>query len=293
MSLKFINYKDEYKEKGFVIIKNLLEKNEVLEIQKATNELIDKSKTINKSNDLFELELDHSQKNPKIKRINVPHKNHLVFKNLIKNKKILNYLKIFIGENIRFRNSKLNIKTSNGGQEIKFHQDWAFYPHTNSDLIAVGIMIDKVTNDNAPLVVFPKTHKGKIYDHHRNGFFRGSIDMKKEKLDFSTSKTITGSAGSVSFHHVKLLHGSRKNTSNYSRKILFLEYASSDAWPLNDLDVYGSYENYEKNNISGKISNIPRMEKEQIILPYPKPPKSGSIFSIQEIKNLNINNEKN
>ena len=28
------------------------------------------------------------------------------------------------------------------GAAVEWHQDWAFYPHTNDDLAAVGVMMD-------------------------------------------------------------------------------------------------------------------------------------------------------
>jgi ectoine hydroxylase-related dioxygenase (phytanoyl-CoA dioxygenase family) len=41
---------------------------------------------------------------------------------------------------------------------VELHQDWAFYPHTNSDLVAMGFFLDDVTTENAPLLVWPGTH---------------------------------------------------------------------------------------------------------------------------------------
>ena len=43
---------------------------------------------------------------------------------------------------VRFDTGKLNMKSAGYGAPVEWHQDWAFYPHTNDDLAAVGIMID-------------------------------------------------------------------------------------------------------------------------------------------------------
>ena len=43
---------------------------------------------------------------------------------------------------------------------------------------------------------------------------------------------LTGPAGSMSFHHVRTLHGSAQNTSSRDRHLLLYEYAAADAWPL-------------------------------------------------------------
>ena len=48
---------------------------------------------------------------------------------------------------------KLNFKLPNKkkGSEVGWHQDWAFYPHTNDDLVTVGIYLDDCTEKNGPL----------------------------------------------------------------------------------------------------------------------------------------------
>ncbi len=46
------------------------------------------------------------------------------------------------GPDIRFDTAKLNLKSAGFGAAVEWHQDWAFYPHTNDDLAAVGVMMD-------------------------------------------------------------------------------------------------------------------------------------------------------
>ncbi len=67
---------------------------------------------------------------------------------------------------LRYDSGKLNMKSAGYGAPIEWHQDWAFYPHTNEDLAAVGIMIDDVDMENGPMMVVPGSHKGPIHDHH-------------------------------------------------------------------------------------------------------------------------------
>jgi hypothetical protein len=54
---------------------------------------------------------------------------------------------------------------------------------------------------------------------------------------------VIGRAGSMSFHHVRALHGSALNTSNRSRNLLLYEVAAADAWSLlgvADFDEFNS-----------------------------------------------------
>ena len=82
--------------------------------------------------------------------------------------------------------SKLNLKAAGYGAPVEWHQDWAFYPHTNDDLAAVGIMIDDVDHANGPLLVIPGSHKGPIFDHHADGVFCGAMDPARGEVDYRT-----------------------------------------------------------------------------------------------------------
>ena len=274
--------KNNYEKQGFVLVENLFDETKVIEFQRVTEELIEQSRGHQKSDEKFDLEPDHSQTNPRVQRIKVPHKQHKVFAKALRNSMLLNVLQILIGNNVRFRNSKLNIKAAKGGSEVDWHQDWAFYPHTNSDLLAVGIMLDDIDEDNAPLMVVPQSHLGKTLNHHYRGVFSGSVDLKEEDVDSSTSYKITGKAGSASFHHVKALHGSGPNQSDRPRRMLFFEYAAADAWPLVDFEVYGDFAEYEEKMVLGKSTLQPRIDNSDIIMPYPRPPNPDSIYRIQK-----------
>ena len=276
--------KDNYQRQGFVVINELFDEAEVAEFQRGTDELVEQSKNHQESDSKFDLEPDHSEAAPRVQRIKVPHKQSEVFSRAVRNPKILLVLKILLGENVRFRNSKLNIKAAHGGSAVNWHQDWAFYPHTNPDLLAVGIMIDDIDEDNAPLMVVPQSHLGKTLNHHYKGIFSGSVDLEKERIDLSTAVKITGKAGSASFHHVKTLHGSSPNFSNRPRRLLLFEYAAADAWPLVDFEVYGAFSEYEEKIVIGISTLQPRCENVDMIMPYPRPPNPDSIYRIQEVR---------
>ena len=104
---------------------------------------------------------------------------------------------------VRLHGSKLNVKAPHGGSAVEWHQDWAFYPHTNDDLLAVGVMLDDCAMENGPLLVLPGTHRGPVYDHHADGAFCGAIDPEATKLELRRRRTAIAPAGSMSFHHVR------------------------------------------------------------------------------------------
>jgi len=161
-------------------------------------------------------------------------------------------------------------------------------PHTisetvrNDDVIAIGVMIDDMAEENGPLMIFPETHKGEIFDHHVNGVFHGAMDLKRDGLDPKDGLTLTGKAGSLSIHHGRVVHGSALNTSNRDRRILFFEMMAADAFPvMGSMTSFGSLEDYNDKMLCGTPSITPRLADVPIRIPLPQPSEKGSIYEIQ------------
>ncbi len=90
----------------------------------------------------------------------------------------------------------------------------------------------------------PGTHTREVWSHHGDdGHFAGLIDPDLIKNEIDGAVPCMGRAGSMSFHHVRALHGSATNTSDRPRNLLLYEVAASDAWPLmgvKDFDEFNS-----------------------------------------------------
>ena len=75
---------------------------------------------------------------------------------------------------------------------MEWHQDWAFYPHTNDDILAVGVMLDDTTVENGAMYVLLGTHKGPTFDRHgiqrRIVFFEGTL---KRRLELRVVEPVT------------------------------------------------------------------------------------------------------
>jgi len=132
--------------------------------------------------------------------------------------------------------------------------------------------------ENGPLMVLPGTHKGPIYSHHAEGRFCGAMDPDAVPLDFSKAVTLTGKAGSASFHHVRLVHGSAQNTSNRPRQLLLYEAGAADAWPLVN---FTTLEEFNSRMLCGEPTLEPRTEKVPIRMPLPPALNQGSIYENQ------------
>jgi len=161
---------------------------------------------------------------------------------------------------------------------VEWHQDWAFYPHTNDDLLAVGVMLDDAISDNGPLLVVPGSHRGPTFDHHAGGYFCGAVDPASVKDEIARAVPLTGRAGSMSFHHVRLLHGSAQNVSHLPRALLLYEYAAADAWPLMGVKDLAEF---DARLVAGEPGLEPRIVPAPVRMPLPPALHQGSIYENQ------------
>ena len=60
---------------------------------------------------------------------------HALFDQIVRSAPVLDILKKLLGPGLRLHGSKLNMKSAQYGSPVEWHQDWAFYPHTNDDIL--------------------------------------------------------------------------------------------------------------------------------------------------------------
>ncbi len=225
----------------------------------------------------------HTPDHPRVRRIKNVVASHPVFEEMLNQPNLIAVLKDLLGPNLRLHGSKLNMKAADYGSPVEWHQDWAFYPHTNDDVLAVGVMLDDMAPENGPLMIVPGSHKGPTYDHHQDGRFVGGVDIEAAGVDVSPAAMITGRAGACSFHHVRAVHGSAKNTSDQDRRLLLYQIAAGDAWDIRGMPTEESWDAYAATFIAGTPTIEPRVIPAPIRLPYPGPLKGGSIYESQTI----------
>jgi ectoine hydroxylase-related dioxygenase (phytanoyl-CoA dioxygenase family) len=274
-----------YREQGYIVVPDVLTAEEVAGLRAATDEVVAGAAEVSGHTAVYDLEPGHRPDAPKVRRINNPHAQHPAFGAMVRHPKIVACLNALWGPNVRFDISKLNMKSPGYGSPVEWHQDWAFYPHTNDDLAAVGIMIDDATPENGPMLMLPGTHKGPVYDHKAGGYFVGGIDAVKAGLNCENAQPCLGKAGSITIHHVRMVHGSAANVSDKPRRFMLLQYRAADAWPLL-VPPTMNFAAYGDLLVSGEETWEPRMEKCPVRLGFPYRPDQFSIYENQtELEN--------
>ncbi len=269
-----------YRDDGYVLVENLLDPQVQAALKNAVTEICDGARKLAESNEILDLEPNHTPQTPRVRRIKSPHAHFKLFGDLAAYPPLVEILKQLIGDNVRLRGSKINMKPANVGSPVEWHQDWAAYPHTNDDLLAVGVMIDDVNEENGPLLVVPGSHKAPNYNHHNeDGEFVCAIDpAQNPTLDLSRAVPLTGKAGSMSFHHVRTVHGSAQNTSSRPRTLLLFEYAAADAFPLSGVQ---NWQEYNSRIVAGAPTLDIRIGSVPARAPYPPANGAGNIYENQ------------
>ena len=271
-----------YHEEGYIVVENVLDKALLIKLREVTDEVAASAKNLTVSNDIIDLEPGHNREAPRVRRIKRPHLAHEFYFELCNATCITDLLVPLIGPDIRLRaGGKVNMKSPGFGAPVEWHQDWAFYPHTNDDVLATGILLDDMGSDNGPLLVLPGTHKGPVLDHHSQGAFCGAIDPTTANIDFSKAVALTGKAGSMTIHHARLIHGSELNRSGRQRRLLLYEYTAADAWPMAGVEPLSDFDEFNKRMVRGSPTIEPRVEPVPVRMPFPKAPYQGSIYENQ------------
>jgi hypothetical protein len=223
-----------YHRDGYVALPRVLDMERVDALRRVTEAFVERSRGLAKSEGAFDLDPRHTAAAPVLRRIKDPADHDPLYRWVAFDSPIPDIVTELIGPSIRFHHSKLNLKGSRVGAPVEVHQDAAFYPHSNDDVLAVGLLLDDAIVDNGAMAVLPGSHRGPIYTHFdtRGRFVGGMREDEIARLDRSRAVLLTLPAGSIHVHHYRLVHWSAPNTSAGDRRLLINAYAAADAVPL-------------------------------------------------------------
>jgi ectoine hydroxylase-related dioxygenase (phytanoyl-CoA dioxygenase family) len=271
---------NQYQEHGFLAIEDVVSRSLIEQARAVVDEFVAQSREVTEHTSVFDLEPGHTPEHPRVRRLKEPCAIHPVFDQISRLDAILNIVAALIGPEIRYQGSKLNMKAAAFGSPVEWHQDFAFYPHTNDDLLAVGVALDHCTLENGCLLMLPGSHLWPILDHHQDGVFVGAIDVEREGVDVSRPAAVTVRAGGITLHHCRMLHASAPNRSPLPRRLLLLQLAAVDAWPVMGVSDLGQFDSWV---LRGQPTSRYRVKEMDIRIPLPKHERQGSIYEVQTL----------
>jgi phytanoyl-CoA hydroxylase len=161
---------------------------------------------------------------------------HPAFLALARDPRIVERLIPLLGPDIQLQHSKLAAQaTQKGKGGFGWHQDFAFFPHTNMDLIAVMVMLDDATPDNGCMRMVRGSHRLGLLNHANDkGLFTGSCQERIWEAQPENVAPVTPRVGGISIHHCLTVHGSGPNPSGMPRRGIVFQYRADDAYQLAD-----------------------------------------------------------
>ena len=269
-----------YFEQGYLHLPELIVGEQLRQVQQATEEMIQQSRTFTGSNDQFVLEPDHTAETPRLRRMNRAVDFHPDYWTYASQSILPDVIADLVGPDVKFRESMINFKWSGGGDEVRWHQDIPFYPHTNLTPLIALLHLDDVTPDMGPLRVIPGSHQGPLFEHYdTEGNWSGRVsddDLRDAHLDRSIE--LPGKAGSLSIIHGCMIHGSSHNRSDRRRPLLVCGYSSADAFSYTPL---GNVSRYTWQIVRGEPARYAHHEAVAIRLPPDWSQSYTSIFEDQ------------
>ncbi len=220
---------------------------------------------------------DHSAEHPALRRINNPSDVSAAFAAVMENAGMVDMVADLVGPDVKFHHCKVNLKLPGTNTEVLYHQDFAYTPHSNDDIVTALLMLDDMTEENGCLMVVPGSHKGPVHSLFQEGRFTGFIEAATVAELKRDEVAITGKAGSVCLMHTRLAHGSAANLSGTPRGLYICVYTAADAVPL---AVNPMPNPNEGKVVRGQPARSARLMEGLVELP--QQPKRASFFAVQE-----------
>ena len=122
--------RESYFSEGYILLEKIIGDEWIKKLRDATEELVEKSRKVTASDTIYDLEPDHRPDSPRLRRVSNPTEQHPVFWEYANKSVMPDAVADLVGPDVKFHHSKLNFKWSNGGEEVKWHYDISFWPHT-------------------------------------------------------------------------------------------------------------------------------------------------------------------
>ncbi len=263
---------ETYRQQGFAVAERFFDTDHVARLNDAIAEVL----SVPDIGSVAEVEPGDSSI---ARRIWSPTKRHTEFEKAAADPRLLDVIERIIGPNILFHYSKLHMKGPRVGSVVEWHQDFSYYPHTNTDLVTALIYLDDATTQNACLQALPGSHKLGLANHYVDGYFRGKV-TGPDAPDPGAAVAIEAPAGSVVFIHCLLLHYSSPNRSDKFRRAFLPAYRAADSYPI----YFGPHASHNEPGVKllrGCTSQVARVEAGTWRLPLAER-SFGSLFQLQE-----------
>jgi ectoine hydroxylase-related dioxygenase (phytanoyl-CoA dioxygenase family) len=227
--------RESYFETGYLLVERAVPPEWLERLRGVTDEMVERSRALDRSDAIFDLEPGHTAENPRLRRLTSPVDQHAAYWEFASaaDSPLPDLIADLVGPDVKFHHSKLNFKWAGGGEEVKWHQDISYWPHTNYSPVTAGLYLYDCGPEQGPLMVVPGSHSGPLYSQYneRDEWVGCLSEADVKEVATEMAAELGGPAGSITFHNCRVVHGSRPNLSPQGRPLLLNAYSAADAFP--------------------------------------------------------------
>lgn len=271
--------RQHYQRNGWLAVPGLVGSEWLERLRTTTDEFVDASRELTESDILYDLDVGHSPDEPRLRRLSSPTDLHETYWEFASQSVITDVAVDLLGPDVKFHHSKLNFKAPRGGEEVKWHQDIQFWPHTNYDLLTIGVFLEDVEAGMGEVGFVSGSHDGPLFDlYDEDDRWVGALrDDDVERAGVGAAEYPVGPAGSITVHNCRTVHGSAPNRSDHPRPLLLQTYAAADAFSYTDLVTQSPH---GEELIRGEPARWARHDPRPCLMPPTGPYRP--IFAVQQ-----------
>ena len=270
-----------YFENGYLLLERVIPAETIERLRRTTAAKLEETRSLVKSDAVWDLEAGHSADKPRLRRLSSPCDHDPAYWDYASRSLVVDIVADLVGPDVKFHHSKLNFKSSEGGAEVKWHQDIQFWPHTNYSPLTVGTYLYDCGEEQGPLGVVPGSHEGPLFDQFNDkGHWVGCLSERDlARAEVARAVYLPGPAGSLTIHNCRTIHGSKPNNSKEGRPLFLATYASADAfaYTFNPLPS-----RYRDRIVRGRPARWAHHDPRPCLLPPDWSGGYSSIFALQQ-----------
>jgi len=273
--------REGYFRDGYLTIDGFVSEAWLERIWAVTDAFIEKSRAETESGGFYDLEPSHCAETPRLRRLTQPVEHHETYREFAMAGPIVDIAEDLLGPDVKYNHSKLNFKWSGGGEEVKWHQDIQFWPHTNYSPLTIGVYLADVDDEMGPMGVVPGSHERELFDlYDDDEQWTGAIkDRDLPRARTETAVYLKGKRGAVTVHNCRMVHGSMPNLSDRVRPLLLHTYTAADALHLTSLFDRAPLSN---TIVRGKAAKWIAFDDRPCLMPPDWSKGYTSIFALQQ-----------
>jgi ectoine hydroxylase-related dioxygenase (phytanoyl-CoA dioxygenase family) len=221
-----------YFDDGYLVLPDYVPASWLSRLRSTMAELMERSRGVSQSNDIYILEEGHSAAHPRLHRVTSPQDQHATFWEFFTDPVMTDLAADVVGPDVKFHHAKLNVKSEQGTRGFKWHQDIPAWPHTDYSPVSIGVYLDGCIPEQGPLSFVRGSHNGPLYSmYDQAGNF--VVRIRDEELNWLREDMIDraiGGPGTTVLLNCRTIHGSLENRASRPRPLLLPVYSSADSF---------------------------------------------------------------